>query len=477
MRKLYVLALVAILLVAGAAGAQIQEWQLSIGGFGDWRWQDPVADVDALPEVGATGACHLVLEPPDDAPPVAYCWDGAAWQATGTGGSSADDQTAAEVPITDEGDYYLASDVETALQEIGDGTTLDGRYLRAGDNGPLDLDIGATDYAGGRGELRAHAAGGRAFSALVGVGDSSTASPTAAVTVTGDQSGDPSAVEVSGGALRVTADVFTYNGAELLDEATADGRYAALDHATRHQHGGADEVATSTPGANAIPKAGAGGTLAAGWVPTLNQNTTGNAATATTASGLVCSGCVDSTDLGFTGLSISGGALTGATVGNNGTITGGNSGSQQTLNLVPNAGAGTQVVNIGSASASNIQVNFLTNGTSGINIRGLGGGSATYEGFGVFQGSTEVAMVKAYPDGSARYGRGAAEDDIVVGASGGVTINEPTTINYLLKLVPQVSAPASCVAATDIYTDTSGALCFCTATNTWTNVSGVGSCA
>ena len=37
-------------------------------------------------------------------------------------------------------------------------------------------------------------------------------------------------------------------------------------HASRHTHGGADEVATATPGANAIPKAGAGGKLAAGWV-------------------------------------------------------------------------------------------------------------------------------------------------------------------------------------------------------------------
>lgn len=41
---------------------------------------------------------------------------------------------------------------------------------------------------------------------------------------------------------------------------------AASTHATQHQNGGGDEVATATAGANAIPKAGAGGTLAAGWV-------------------------------------------------------------------------------------------------------------------------------------------------------------------------------------------------------------------
>lgn len=39
-------------------------------------------------------------------------------------------------------------------------------------------------------------------------------------------------------------------------------------HASSHQHGGSDEIATATAGANAIPKAGAGGTLAIGWIPT-----------------------------------------------------------------------------------------------------------------------------------------------------------------------------------------------------------------
>ncbi len=37
-------------------------------------------------------------------------------------------------------------------------------------------------------------------------------------------------------------------------------------HAATHQHGGGDEVATATPGANAIPKAEADGDLNAGWV-------------------------------------------------------------------------------------------------------------------------------------------------------------------------------------------------------------------
>ena len=58
------------------------------------------------------------------------------------------------------------------------------------------------------------------------------------------------------------------------DEISVEGLSGSLadsqtpsSHAASHQHGGSDEVATATPGANAIPKAGAGGTLDAGWMP------------------------------------------------------------------------------------------------------------------------------------------------------------------------------------------------------------------
>jgi len=45
-------------------------------------------------------------------------------------------------------------------------------------------------------------------------------------------------------------------------------------HATSHRHGGGDEVATATPAANAIPKAESGGTLAIGWIPTGSSSST-----------------------------------------------------------------------------------------------------------------------------------------------------------------------------------------------------------
>jgi hypothetical protein len=38
-------------------------------------------------------------------------------------------------------------------------------------------------------------------------------------------------------------------------------------HSAMHKHGGADEVATATPAANQIPKAGGDGKIAAGWLP------------------------------------------------------------------------------------------------------------------------------------------------------------------------------------------------------------------
>ena len=42
---------------------------------------------------------------------------------------------------------------------------------------------------------------------------------------------------------------------------------ASGPHAPTHQDGGTDEVATSAPAGNAIPKAGSTGTLAEGWIP------------------------------------------------------------------------------------------------------------------------------------------------------------------------------------------------------------------
>ncbi|HVW10894.1 MAG TPA: hypothetical protein VHC90_20045 [Bryobacteraceae bacterium] len=94
--------------------------------------------------------------------------------------------------------------------------------------------------------------------------------------------------------------------------------FAPSAHASTHQYGGSDPVATATPGANAIPQADGTGKLNSGWIPTLNQNTTG---TASNVSGVTA----DSTftqDNGAGGVQSSGKAVpTGAVVGTSDTQT------------------------------------------------------------------------------------------------------------------------------------------------------------
>jgi hypothetical protein len=51
--------------------------------------------------------------------------------------------------------------------------------------------------------------------------------------------------------------------------------FAASPHAASHKNGGSDEIATNSPAANAIPKAGADGKLDAGWLPTAGYNPLG----------------------------------------------------------------------------------------------------------------------------------------------------------------------------------------------------------
>ena len=64
-----------------------------------------------------------------------------------------------------------------------------------------------------------------------------------------------------------------------------DRRIEQPAHATSHKHGGLDEVATATAAANAIPTAGAGGTLATGWIPAVRTNNGSVTRAAATASG------------------------------------------------------------------------------------------------------------------------------------------------------------------------------------------------
>ena len=67
------------------------------------------------------------------------------------------------------------------------------------------------------------------------------------------------------------------SSAKIATTAYADDAAAARapgTHATQHQHGGTDEIAVSTPAANAIPKAGADGRLDAGFMPAWSDQIT-----------------------------------------------------------------------------------------------------------------------------------------------------------------------------------------------------------
>ncbi len=58
------------------------------------------------------------------------------------------------------------------------------------------------------------------------------------------------------------------NGIIKRNAANTAWLMVAFAHAASHQHGGDDEIATATPGANAIPKANGSGKLANGWLNT-----------------------------------------------------------------------------------------------------------------------------------------------------------------------------------------------------------------
>jgi len=61
--------------------------------------------------------------------------------------------------------------------------------------------------------------------------------------------------------------------------------FAPTAHAASHQNGGADEVATAAPAANAIPKADGSGKLASGWMPAPGASTLGGITAAKCSAG------------------------------------------------------------------------------------------------------------------------------------------------------------------------------------------------
>lgn len=92
---------------------------------------------------------------------------------------------------------------------------------------------------------------------------------------------------IAGGTAKATpldADKFGYSSS-ADSNATRYVLWSSIKSvlATAFKHGGTDEIATATPGGNVIPKAGAGGTLAAGFIPQATESAVGGGELATSA--------------------------------------------------------------------------------------------------------------------------------------------------------------------------------------------------
>lgn len=110
----------------------------------------------------------------------------------------------------------------------------------------------------------------------------------------------PDATTSSRGAVQLAADGGTTAGqAVQANDGRLSNARTPTAHASTHQHGGSDEISTATPAANAIPKAGAGGTLASGWLPTPTTTSLGGVKRNTGSAGQFVSGISTDGDLQY----------------------------------------------------------------------------------------------------------------------------------------------------------------------------------
>jgi hypothetical protein len=89
----------------------------------------------------------------------------------------------------------------------------------------------------------------------------------------------------------------------------------------------------------------------------------------------------------------------------------------------------------------------------------------------------ELRLIFNWNTGHARIQNGYASGgmDFWVGGANNVEALDLSAVGVVM-FWSQETAPATCTAGRSLYADTSGALCWCSATNTWENLSAVGSC-
>lgn len=227
-----------------------------------------------LPSDGDTGggytpAPHASTHASGGSDPVSPASIGAAYQA------ELDDEIAAR----EDHEATIASGATLGHVKVGSGLTIDGDGLLSASAGAVAAHA-STHQHGGSDEVATATPAAHAIPKTDGSGWLDSWLSTAISRITSIGLAAPSQFSVSGSPLIASGTLTlawqNQSANQVLagpsSGAAASPAFRALvaadlpSHASSHQHGGSDEVATATPGANAIPKAGSGGTLADGWL-------------------------------------------------------------------------------------------------------------------------------------------------------------------------------------------------------------------
>ncbi len=216
---------------------------------------------------------------------------------------------------------------------------------------------------------------------------------------------------------------------------TVGGAGAPAAHHASHQNGGSDEVATATAAANAIPKAGSGGTLAVGWIPDLSATYQPKDATLTAFAAYNTNGIVTQTAADtFVGRTVTG-TTDKITVTNGDGVSG-----NPTLTIASTYAGQTSIVTIGTVTAGTWHATIIEKAYGGTGEDNSTGGTANTF-WARPNGSTgaaayRVIAVADLPDlsGLANVTTLADADEFVVNVS---SVNKNiTTVNLTKQIVP-----------------------------------------